>query len=432
MKCITSSHRVTWLLLGGAFVLSVPSCGGRANDNEGSGGGTTSGDTAAAEDRDDDGVLDSLGTTVDRDKDGEPDRIDVDGDGKEDGIAVDIDEDGKPDGVGLDTDGDGIIDAIDTDGDGRPDDTATTSGDGDDGSGGNSGDGDGDSSSGGTPASTGGQGTGGDVNQSNPGVQSLGKNCGDAGALACAGENQKLQLLCYGSKWVQNGTCSGSTVCDTGEANRGSCQEPVPGCADKDPGEPYCGAADEVHSCGPDRLGGMRLEECSGRCVDGECVPGDVCPNASSQLFDCSEECAELDESCSLNSTNNCGNVTILEGDTMPAVVRTASSANSCDDVPISECENSLFIIRFEDPDTTYRVELPDGVKAQSSIQPLQFDSWPNACEWEESSQSTCVTVEARSNLSSYDSTDVMIAVVTFADADGARNVVVKEGACPQ
>jgi hypothetical protein len=59
----------------------------------------------------------------------------------------------------------------------------------------------------------------------------LGDACDKAGALACNGSAQKLQLLCDGAHWIQNGVCSGAQICDPRSGpTQGSCQDPLAKC----------------------------------------------------------------------------------------------------------------------------------------------------------------------------------------------------------
>lgn len=81
----------------------------------------------ATTDLDGDGVVDSLGKSLDLNGDGTPDGWDHNNDGVDDGIGVDTNGDGAPDAIGFDTNDDGIIDALDTDLDGEPDKFATES-----------------------------------------------------------------------------------------------------------------------------------------------------------------------------------------------------------------------------------------------------------------------------------------------------------------
>ncbi len=77
----------------------------------------------------------------------------------------------------------------------------------------------------------------------------LGDACSKPGALSCNGLGQKLQLLCDGTKWVANGTCSGQQICDTRPGSTlGSCQDPL--CAE---GDKICTGA-KLQKCGPDRF----------------------------------------------------------------------------------------------------------------------------------------------------------------------------------
>lgn len=84
----------------------------------------------------------------------------------------------------------------------------------------------------------------------------VGAPCSPAGALACQGAGQKLQLLCDGSKWISNGVCAGDQVCDPRPGpTLGSCQTP------KCSGANVCEAAVLV-TCAADQLTVVR-EECA-------------------------------------------------------------------------------------------------------------------------------------------------------------------------
>lgn len=92
-------------------------------------------------------------------------------------------------------------------------------------------------------------------------VGEVGAPCDKKGELACNGHAQKLQLICDGAKWVSNGVCSGAQLCSTEPGIKaGSCQDPVPGCAGKNPGDAVCVGADR-RVCGPD-LVTSTLETC--------------------------------------------------------------------------------------------------------------------------------------------------------------------------
>lgn len=103
----------------------------------------------------------------------------------------------------------------------------------------------------------------------------LGQPCSPTGSLACEGNEQKLQLLCDATgRWVANGTCSGSQLCDTAPGmNAGTCQDPVPQCAGQDPGFMFCipSGGPELETCGPD-LVTVTTMDCPAACANGKCV----------------------------------------------------------------------------------------------------------------------------------------------------------------
>jgi hypothetical protein len=103
----------------------------------------------------------------------------------------------------------------------------------------------------------------------------LGQSCSPPGMLACAGNEQKLQLLCNASEeWVANGTCSGSQLCDSVPGqNAGTCQDQVPQCVGHDPGYTFCipSGGPTVETCGPD-LVSVTTMLCTAACANGGCV----------------------------------------------------------------------------------------------------------------------------------------------------------------
>jgi formylglycine-generating enzyme len=102
------------------------------------------------------------------------------------------------------------------------------------------------------------------------GIAALGEPCDEPARLACAGHAQKVVLICDG-KWTAFQSCSGKQLCDTGDGpNRGSCQDPVPECIGKDPGDRFCDDRDAV-ACGPDLLTSIRTA-CDYGCADGACA----------------------------------------------------------------------------------------------------------------------------------------------------------------
>jgi hypothetical protein len=114
-------------------------------------------------------------------------------------------------------------------------------------------------------------GTGGGT--SSPGLGVLGQPCPNAGALACAGHAQKLQLVCGGDlKWTQNGTCGTGQLCDsTPGVNQGTCAPVVPACAAKSGGDLACDGLVRVQ-CGPDLVSTTTIETCPFVCTPSACT----------------------------------------------------------------------------------------------------------------------------------------------------------------
>lgn len=111
----------------------------------------------------------------------------------------------------------------------------------------------------------------------------LGDACDKAGALACNGTAQKLQLLCDGAHWIQNGVCSGALVCDPRPGpTQGSCQDPLAKCLSG--AKTFCDGATRK-TCNPDLLSTS----------DVKCGSASLCE--SSKTTGCAA-CAEKAHSC--------------------------------------------------------------------------------------------------------------------------------------
>jgi len=125
-------------------------------------------------------------------------------------------------------------------------------------------------------------------------IGTLGAPCSPAGALACAGRAQKLQLLCDGSKWVSNGVCPGQQICDTRVGTTaGSCQDPAPGCAGKTPGASFCDGATRK-TCGPDLV----------TVVSNPCIDEQHCRDGVGS--ECAKSCTAGTYRCSLDTLEVC------------------------------------------------------------------------------------------------------------------------------
>ena len=369
-----SLNRIPWLLLGGALTMGVPSCGGKTDGN-GDPGETTS----------------SSG----------------DGDSGDSGSTTTGDGDGDTTTSGS---------------------TTSTSGDGDV----TSGDGDGDTSTGGDGDGDGDTSTGGDGDMPNPGVQTLGDACGSPGNLACAGENQKLQLLCDGSEWVANGTCSGTEVCDTGEANRGSCQEPIEGCVAKSPGETYC-TDGQVYTCGPDLLNSTPGEVCESYCDGAEvgCSEDLECPASDVGVqFGCGS-CEGIDSShCATSSITQCSYLNLLGASGLNnAFVRLPSGDALCSIEALDEsCVARAFVIGLPNS-SYYRASLPEGWKAVASeYWQASFEDGEGAAACVDEPVEGCVEI-----VPTNPSPNVHVALVLTADETApAANVHIESGkSCP-
>lgn len=108
-------------------------------------------------------------------------------------------------------------------------------------------------------------------------IANLNQPCATEGDAACRGHAQKQQLLCSGSKWIANGTCTGNSNCDTTPGlNAGSCQPIVAACGSQPAGSTVCSAdGKSVQRCGLDLVTTTLVTACSGEtpaCLKGSCV----------------------------------------------------------------------------------------------------------------------------------------------------------------
>lgn len=138
---------------------------------------------------------------------------------------------------------------------------------------------------------TGGAGEGGAAGShggSSGQVGTLGADCSPPGAVACAGNHQKITLVCGAEQtWEVNETCDVSEFCDsTPGPSAGLCREPEALCVDSEPGERFCGDGD-ARVCDADGLTSRIVEACPYLCVDGQC--DDSC--AAGVLMNCTTEC---------------------------------------------------------------------------------------------------------------------------------------------
>jgi formylglycine-generating enzyme len=162
--------------------------------------------------------------------------------------------------------------------------------------------------SGGTDSSGGAAGSGG--NAATPGtVGVVGEPCAPNSALGCSGHAKKGQLICEHGEWKNNGTCSGSSNCDTSDAAAGSCQPILTDCEGAEVGDPTTACSDNVPQvCGVDLTTLEDGAACDSdqACVDGECLPivpeclgktpGDqVCSEDGTKILECGTDLVDTD-----------------------------------------------------------------------------------------------------------------------------------------
>ena len=123
-------------------------------------------------------------------------------------------------------------------------------------------------------------------------IGTVGQSCTTANELACAGHAQKLVVYCDpGSmKWEVLTVCSGNQLCDTRVgANQGSCQDPIPDCIGKKPGDKLCQGRALVE-CGADLLTVTQSDcefACTAGACSGACVPAEKkCVGTAPQTCD--------------------------------------------------------------------------------------------------------------------------------------------------
>ncbi|HKO49802.1 MAG TPA: hypothetical protein VJV79_18860 [Polyangiaceae bacterium] len=98
--------------------------------------------------------------------------------------------------------------------------------------------------------------------------------CSKAGALACSGHAQRVQLVCQNGTWQTNGSCTDNALCDsTPGANAGSCQPVVPECQNRVQGHRFCrGTETDVRECGLDLVSATVVDSCMFVCSAGACA----------------------------------------------------------------------------------------------------------------------------------------------------------------
>jgi hypothetical protein len=165
---------------------------------------------------------------------------------------------------------------------------------------------------GGAQGGTAGQagGTGGQSGSAGNGgagmVGMLGTQCSPPGALACAGNYQKLTVLCGGDgTWQPNQTCGDDAFCDSMPGpSVGTCQPVAAGCEDG-PGTTFCDDADlpRLVRCTADAVR-TSIESCNGMCRERVCRAAPPCPVWSDygDHASCTTECPGAFDGCGASS----------------------------------------------------------------------------------------------------------------------------------
>jgi hypothetical protein len=118
-------------------------------------------------------------------------------------------------------------------------------------------------------------------------VAAVGCPCTTPAALACAGNAQKVTLICDGGAWALHATCAAGQNCDSAVgANQGTCAAIDSACAGATAGTLACGSTTQVVVCDVDLVSTTPQTTCSGQtCLagacSGTCTAGTVCASCS-------------------------------------------------------------------------------------------------------------------------------------------------------
>jgi hypothetical protein len=225
------------------------------------------------------------------------------------------------------------------------------------GSGGNPG---GSAGAGGSGGSSGMSGAGGSGGGSAGTIGVLGTPCAPRGALACAGNHQKLTVLCGGNDtWQANQTCGEGQFCDsTPGPNVGICRPELTECADG-PGTKWCDDDDKtLITCGPDAVSTVN-QACIGACHNEVCRDVSVCPvwDDYDQGAACSRDCGMADRTLSCGASNiSCtGYISVNFTFGPRAVIRTPFA-----DSPCTQCNGTVaYLAVIPNTSSRLRVTVP-------------------------------------------------------------------------
>ncbi len=149
--------------------------------------------------------------------------------------------------------------------------------------------------------------------------EELGASCSRAGDLGCAGNHQKLKLVCGAAGvWESNGTCGQGEFCQTAVGvDEGICLAEAEECQGLDPGASVC-TDGELRKCGVDSLNSELVQQCQYGCAGDNCAVDPPCdtgkgdctdaPGCETNLKFSAENCGVCGNSCvgAPNTTDSC------------------------------------------------------------------------------------------------------------------------------
>ncbi len=239
-------------------------------------------------------------------------------------------------------------------------------------------------SSGQQQAGTGGQ-SGSAGNGASGVVGTLGKDCSPPGKLACAGNHQKLTVLCGGDNtWQPNDTCGTDEYCDSAPGpNVGTCQPVAAGCEDG-PGTTFCDDQDpaELVTCSADAVA-TTTEPCVvGMCRGSICQEPPECPVWSDydRSASCAPECTGAVYECTSSASSCAGDyigMSLLADH--KAVIRTMWAEDTCrvcDGTPAAILDVSITPVNAG---RALRVTVPPPWKVQANVS-LSCDTAVEGC----------------------------------------------------
>ena len=197
-------------------------------------------------------------------------------------------------------------------------------------------------------------------------VAEPGSPCDAEQELGCAGNHQRVTLICSDGVWEVNETCPENHACDsTPGFDQGSCKERLPECVDQEPLQGgVCEDTKTWLRCGPDNVS-LEPVECQGSCHDGAC---DDRPNhcPAEPFINCGSECGEFSPNCT--EVGPCeGNFSIVhvffDEPGQSQIVRIGDFDALCD----NECETSetrgVQLIGRLDVTVRARITLPPSLR---------------------------------------------------------------------